>query len=100
MPDLVSSANGADYLIIYNKTFESQALQLQNHRETYDNFRVKITEIKDIMIYLISVLKVRMLSEILTGIFFYNWQQPRVKYICLFGRGSLDPKKFGCNCLS
>ena len=22
-----------------------------------------------------------------------NWQLPKVKYLCLFGRGSLDPKK-------
>ncbi|HRI86389.1 MAG TPA: C25 family cysteine peptidase, partial [Ignavibacteria bacterium] len=93
VPDLVSSVNGADYLIIYNKLFESQVLQLQNHRETYDNFRVKKAEIKDIYdIFNFGIESPDAIRNFNRHVY-YNWQQPRVKYVCLFGRGSLDPKK-------
>ena len=93
VPDLVSSSNGVDYLIIYPKIFESQVLQLQNHRETYDNFRVKKAEIQDIYdIFSYGIVSPDAIKNFNRHIF-YNWQQPRVKYVCLFGRGSLDPKK-------
>lgn len=93
VPDLVSSANGVDYLIIYPKIFESQVLQLQNHRETYDNFRVKRAEIQDIYdIFNFGIESPDAIKNFNRHVYF-NWQQPRIKYVCLFGRGSLDPKK-------
>jgi hypothetical protein len=93
VPDLVSSSNGADYLIIYNKLLESQAEQLRAYRQTRDNFRSVKAEIEDI--YDIfnfgneSPLGVRNFTRHV----YANWQLPKLGYICLFGRGSLDPKK-------
>ncbi len=91
--DLVSTSNAADYLIVYNKLFESQSEQLKNHRETFDNYRVTKAEIQDIYDVFNYGLEdpaalrnfVKYASE--------NWKSPAVKYLCLFGRASLDPKK-------
>ena len=93
VPDLVSSNNGADYLIIYNKLFEQQAEQLRSHRASKDNFRTAKAEIEDIYdVFNYGVenpIAVRNFVKYVCD----NWQLPQVKYICLFGRGSLDPKK-------
>lgn len=93
VPDLVSAGNGADYLIVYNKLFYSQVLQLKNHRETYDNFRVSAAEIEDIYDVFNYGIENPVAVRNLVRHIYYNWQQPRIKYVCLFGRASLDPKK-------
>ncbi|MEO8665006.1 MAG: C25 family cysteine peptidase [Ignavibacteria bacterium] len=91
--DLVSNTNGADYLIIYNKLFESAVQQLRDHRESFDNFRsvkTEIEEIYDIFNYGIED-PVAVRNFVIHA---YNtWQLPQLKYVCLFGRASLDPKK-------
>jgi hypothetical protein len=93
VPDLVSSANGADYMIIYNKLFESQAEQLRAYRQTSDNYRsykAEIEDIYDIFGYgMENPLAVRYFVKHVND----NWQLPKIKYVTLFGRGSLDPKK-------
>lgn len=92
VPDLVSSNNGADYIVIYNNLFSSQAEDLRQHRQSHDNLRsvkVSVSDITDIFNFGL---------EGPEGIrnFIYNaynnWQQPRLQYVCLFGRGSTDPK--------
>ena len=93
VPNLASISNGADYLIIYNSIFQSQVLQLKNHRETYDDFRVKEAEIQDIY----DIFNYGQDDPIAVRNFvryvYNSWQKPQLKYICLFGRASLDPKK-------
>jgi hypothetical protein len=93
VPDIVSSTNGADYLIIYNKLFEVQAEQLRAYRQTadsYRSFKAEIEDIYDIFGYGIeNPLAVRYFVKHVND----NWQLPKVKYVTLFGRGSLDPKK-------
>ncbi len=97
VPDLVSVSNGADYLVIYNAMFQSQAEQLRSYRASHDNFRAVKAEIEDI--YDIfnygfeSPDGVRNFDKYI----YENWQAPQVKYICLMGRGSLDPKKNSSN---
>lgn len=93
VPDYVSNTNGADYLLIYNKLFESQAMQLKNHRETYDNFRVVKSEIEDIYDIFNYGLEDPVAIRNFVKHVYDNWQLPKIKYVCLFGRGSLDPKK-------
>ena len=92
VPDLVSTNNEADYLIIYHKLFEQQAEQLRAHRTSKDNFRSVKTEIEDIY----DVFNYGVENPIAVRNFvkyvYDNWQLPQVRYICLFGRGSLDPK--------
>ncbi len=93
VPDLVSSSNGADYLLIYNKLFASQAEQLRAYRQTHDGFRsvkAEIEDIYDIFNYgLEDPVAVRNFSKHV----YENWQLPKLGYICLLGRASLDPKK-------
>jgi len=92
VPNLVSSSNGADYIVIYNSLFESQAEQLRSHRQTNDNFRsfkASVEDITDIFNYGIEdPAAIRRFVKYV----YDNWQLPKVNYICLFGRGSLDPK--------
>ena len=92
VPNLVSGSNGADYLIIYNSLFQSQAEQLRAYRQSHDNFRsvkAEIEDIYDIFNYGIEdPIAVKYFVKYVND----NWQLPRNKYVCLFGRGSLDPK--------
>jgi len=93
VPDLVSTSNEADYLIIYNKLFEQPAEQLRSHRAAADNFRSFKAEIEDIYdIYNYGIEDPIAVRNFVKYVY-DNWQLPKVKYICLFGRGSLDPKK-------
>ena len=93
VPNLVSGSNGADYLIIYNSLFQSQAEQLRTYRQSHDNFRsmkAEIEDIYDIFNYGIEdPIAVKNFVKYVND----NWQLPRNKYVCLFGRGSLDPKR-------
>ena len=90
--NLTSSSNAADYLVIYNRLFESQAEQLRSHRQTRDNFRSFKAPVDDI----IDIFNYGMESPIAIRRFvkhvYDTWQQPKVAYIMLIGRGSLDPK--------
>ncbi len=93
VPDLVSTSNGSDYLLIYNSMFTSQAEQLRSYRQSRDNFRSVKAEIEDI--YDIFNFGIESPSAVknFTKYVYDNWQLPKLKYICLFGRGSFDPKK-------
>ncbi|HMQ68056.1 MAG TPA: C25 family cysteine peptidase [Ignavibacteria bacterium] len=93
VPDYVSSGNNTDYLLIYNSLFQSQANQLASHREAIDNFRVTIADIRDIYDIFNYGIEDPVALRNFTRYVYNNWQLPRVRYICLFGRGSLDPKK-------
>lgn len=92
VPNLASAGNGADYIIIYNRLFESQAEQLRAHRQTNDNFRsvkAAIDDITDIFNFGIEdPVAIRRFMKYV----YDNWQLPKVGYVCLMGRGSLDPK--------
>lgn len=93
VPNYASTTNGADYLLIYNSMFEAQAVQLKNHRETNDNYRFTKAEIKDIYDIFNYGLEEPVAIRNFTKYVYNNWQLPKLKYICLLGRGSLDPKK-------
>jgi hypothetical protein len=93
VPNLVSNTNGADYIIIYNNLFESQAEQLRSFRQTRDNFRsikASIEDVTDIFNY--GIENPIAIKNFLRYVY-NNWQQPRINYVLLMGRGSLDPKK-------
>mgnify|MGYP001189087482 CR=1 FL=1 len=93
VPDLASASNGADYLIIYNKLLESQAEQLRAYRQTRDNFRSVKAEVEDIYDIFNFGNESPVAVRNFTRHVYNNWQLPKLGYICLFGRGSLDPKK-------
>jgi len=93
VPDLISSKNGADYLIIYHNTFLSQAEQLRAYRQTHDNFRSIKADIEDIYDIFNFGLEDPIAVRNFTTHIYNNWQLPRLGYICLLGRASLDPKK-------
>lgn len=90
--DLISSNNKAQYLIIYNNIFSLQAEQLRQHRETFDQlqtFKASLDDVIDIFNYgLNDPVSIRNFTNYANQ----NWQSPHLKYVCLFGRGSLDPK--------
>lgn len=100
VPNLVTSSTGADYIIIYNKLFEGPAEQLRQYRNTKDGYRSLKVEIEDIY----DVFNFGMEDPVAVRRFVKNvydtWTLPKIKYLCLFGRGSIDPKKnFGASSL-
>ncbi len=97
VPNLASTSNGADYLLVYNTLFEAQATQLKNHRESNDDFRVIKAEIKDIYDIFNYGLEDPVAVRNFTKYVYENYQLPKLRYLCLLGRGSLDPKKNAAN---
>jgi len=93
VPNLASASNGADYLVVYNKLFESQAEQLRSYRNSHDNFRSVKAEIEDVFDIFNYGIESPVAIRNFTRYVYTNWTQPSVKYLTLFGRGSLDPKK-------
>ncbi len=93
VPDLTSPSNGADYLVIYNKLFLSQAEQLRAYRQSKDSFRSVKAEIEDIYDIFNFGIENPIAVRNFTIYVYNNWQLPKLGYICLMGRGSLDPKK-------
>ncbi len=90
VPGLVNGS--ADYIIIYNSLFDSQAEQLRQFRASRDNFRavkVKSEDITDIFSY--GMETPEGIKNFLKNAY-DNWQQPKPSYVLLMGRGSLDPK--------
>ncbi len=92
VPDLLSKSNGADYLIVYNRIFESQAEQLRSHRQSTDKFRSVKTATDDIIDIFNYGMEDPVAIRRFIDVVYSSWQTPRVGYVCLFGRGSLDPK--------
>ncbi|MDQ3019872.1 MAG: C25 family cysteine peptidase [Bacteroidota bacterium] len=93
VPNLVSNSIGADYLLIYNKIFLSQAEQLKSYRQSYNNFRSFKSEIEDIYDIFNYGQEAPVAVKNFTRHVYENWPSPKLSYICLFGRGSVDPKK-------
>jgi hypothetical protein len=93
VPDLVSSSNAADYLIVYNKLFENQAEQLRNHRQSFNNYRSVKAEMQDIYDIFNYGIENPVAIRNFTKYAYENWQTPKLKFLCLMGRASLDPKK-------
>ncbi|CAN5670362.1 hypothetical protein BH10BAC5_BH10BAC5_14550 [soil metagenome] len=93
VPDLLNIS--AQYLLVYNKRFEIQAEQLRSHRQTYDTvnaLKVETENIYDVFNYgMVHPAAIR--NMVRYG--YANWSSPKLKYICLLGRASLDPKKNG-----
>jgi hypothetical protein len=93
VPALASASNGADYLVIYNKLFETQAEQLRAYRNSHDGFRSVRAEMEDIYdIFNYGIENPAAIRNFVKYIY-TNWTLPRISYVCLLGRGSLDPKK-------
>lgn len=93
VPDLVSVTNGADYLLIYNSLLSSQAEQLRSFRESHDGFRSVKADVRDIYDIFNYGIEDPVALRNFGKYVYNNWQLPKFKYLCLFGRGSLDPKK-------
>ncbi len=93
VPDLVSSSNGADYLLIYNNLFLSQAEQLRAYRQSHDNYRAFKAEIEDIYDIFNYGIEDPVAVRNFTKNVYDTWQLPKLRFICLLGRASLDPKK-------
>ncbi|MEZ4691499.1 MAG: C25 family cysteine peptidase [Ignavibacteria bacterium] len=93
VPDLVSTSNGADYMIIYNKNFLAQAEQLRAYRQQKDNFRSVKAEIEDIYdIFNFGIENPAAVRQFTTYVY-NNWQLPKMQYVCLFGRASLRSER-------
>lgn len=92
VPDFLSASNGADYLIVYQNTFLAQAEQLRAYRETKDNFRSVKADIEDIYDVFNFGIENPVAVRNFTTYIYSNWQLPKLGYVCLFGRASLDPK--------
>ncbi|MCE1163863.1 MAG: C25 family cysteine peptidase [Bacteroidetes bacterium] len=97
VPNLVTNSTGADYILVYNKVFETQAEQLRAYRNSHDGFRSIKAEIEDIY----DIFNYGMEDPIAVRYFvknaFENWAVPKPGYLCLFGRGSTDPKRLQSN---
>lgn len=97
VPNLASAINGADYLLIYHRLFETQAEHLRSYRNTHDNFRSVKAEIEDVYDIFNYGVESPVAIRNFTKYAYSNWQSPPVKYLCLMGRGSIDPKKIYSN---
>ena len=91
VPNLVASSPAA-YLVIYNRMFETQAEQLRSYRQSHDNFhsfKATVDDITDIFNYGMEdpIAIRRFIDNIMR-----TWTPDTLKYVCLMGRGSLDPK--------
>lgn len=93
VPNLASVTNGADYLVVYNKLFEAQAEQLRAYRSSHDNFRSVKAEIEDIYDIFNYGIESPVAVRRFVSYVYSSWTAPSLKYLCLFGRGSLDPKR-------
>ncbi len=93
VPNLVTNLQGADYLIVYNKILESSAEQLRQYRAIKDGYRSAKFEIEDIYDVFNYGIENPIAVKYFVKNIYDNWQPPKVKYLCLFGRGSLDPKR-------
>jgi hypothetical protein len=93
VPDYVSASNGVDYLLIYNKLFETQAEQLRAYRYSHNGFRSVKAEMEDIYDIFNYGMENPVAIRNFVKYIYDNWTQPHISYICLLGRGSLDPKK-------
>lgn len=93
VPAYASSSNGVDYLLVYNKLFTTQAEQLRAYRGSHDGFRSVKAEMEDIYDIFNYGMEHPVAVKNFIKYIYDNWQQPRISYICLFGRASLDPKK-------
>jgi len=90
--DLLSANNKALYLVIYNNLFTQQAEQLRQHRESHDqmlSIKASMDDIVDIFNY--GIYNPAAIRNF-TNYAYHTWQQPHLSYVCLMGRGSLDPK--------
>ena len=89
--NLVTGA--ADYLIVYHPDFVNAAEQLRQHRQSYDTLRSVKASVEDIY----DVFNYGMEDPKAVRAFVKNayvtWTAPKPRYLCLFGRGSLDAKK-------
>jgi hypothetical protein len=91
VPDLVNP-NSAQYMVIYNKLFESQAEELRSYRQSHDKFhtfKAAVDDVTDIFNYGMEdpVAIRRFIDNVMR-----TWRSDTLQYVCLFGRGSLDPK--------
>ncbi|CAN5670414.1 hypothetical protein BH10BAC5_BH10BAC5_14560 [soil metagenome] len=89
VPNLVNTP--AQYVIIYNSIFSDQAEQIKNFHISHDTLISIKTDIEDIY----DVFNYGMEDQSAIRSYLKNMYDnllPRLKYTCLFGRGSLDPK--------
>ncbi|MBX7046423.1 MAG: T9SS type A sorting domain-containing protein [Ignavibacteria bacterium] len=92
VPNLVSNLTGADYIIVYNRMFESQAEAIRSYRQSNDGMRSFKAEIEDLYDVYNYGLENPSAVRLFLKTAYENWTAPKMKYVCLFGRGSLDPK--------
>ncbi|MGB9696173.1 MAG: C25 family cysteine peptidase [Ignavibacteria bacterium] len=95
VPNLMSSSNQAEYLIVYNQLFENAAEQLRTFRATHDSlisFKAEVEDIYDIFNFgLEHPIAVRRFVKYV----YDTWSPPKIKFLCLLGRGSINPKGIG-----
>lgn len=95
VPDLISPTNKTEYLIVYNKLFENAAEQLRAFRATYDSlisFKAEIEDVYDVFNFGIEdPIALRRFIKYINDF----WSPPKIRFLCLFGRGSINPKGIG-----
>ncbi len=92
VPNLVSPSKGADYLIIYNNLFSSAAENLRSHRENFNGYRSFKAELTDVYDIFNFGMEDPVALRRFTNHVYQNWAGDKVQFVCLLGRGSLDPK--------
>ena len=91
---LKDTSNGADYIIITHPIFMESAQRLGDWRRTPKggNYRVKVVDVTDIYDeFNDGMVSPQAIKDFLEYAYF-NWQQPAVSYVVLFGDGTSDFK--------
>ncbi len=92
--DLRNFNNGADYIIITHKKFQTQSQQFANFRSQnlhgFDNPRVMIVDVQDIYDeFSFGLREPAAIRDFIKYVFDY-WTEPTISYVALFGDMSRD----------
>lgn len=88
-PDLLSSSNGADYIIITHNTFLSDADRLAQDRQS-KGMRTRVVDIDDIYNEFGDGIYHPVAIKNFLSYTFLNWQQPPPSYVLLVGDGNFN----------
>jgi hypothetical protein len=91
--DLMSAANGADYLLITHSAFYTDVLPLATQRSN-QGLRVKVIDVQSIYDeFNYGIFDPKAIHDFLAYAY-QNWQSPAPQYVLLVGDGNYDPRNY------
>lgn len=89
--DLASTNNQADYLMITPYVFRRPAFDLLKHRQT-NGMAVAVVPLEDLYNeFSYGIIDADAIKQFL-GYAYHHWTPPRLRYVCMAGEGTPDPR--------